>query len=124
MGGSVVRGWFGKGRPGVPDRRWSGDFPAECELLPQHGNRVSLAEEKDRYVLPVADFSYTQCENDRQVIQAARGVMENILRAAGATEVITIERYVHLVVGCRMAADAKGGASSTRISGRSPYRIC
>jgi hypothetical protein len=50
--------------------------------------------------LPVADFSYTQCENDRQVIQAARGVMENILRAAGATEVITIERYVHLVGDC------------------------
>ena len=27
------------------------------EFLPQPGNRVMLAEEKDRYGLPVADFS-------------------------------------------------------------------
>ena len=30
---------------------------ALCEFLPQPGNRVTLAEEKDRYGLPVADFS-------------------------------------------------------------------
>jgi choline dehydrogenase-like flavoprotein len=31
--------------------------------------------------------------------------MENLLRAAGADEVITIDRYAHLVGGARMAAD-------------------
>jgi choline dehydrogenase-like flavoprotein len=35
--------------------------------------------------------------------------MEDILRAAGAEEVITIERYAHLVGGARMAARPEHG---------------
>jgi choline dehydrogenase-like flavoprotein len=35
--------------------------------------------------------------------------MERILHAAGADEVITIDRYAHLVGGARMAADADHG---------------
>jgi choline dehydrogenase-like flavoprotein len=42
-------------------------------------------------------------------MKAARGVMEDLLKAAGAEEVITIERYAHLVGGCRMAASPKDG---------------
>ena len=80
-----------------------------CEFLAQPGNQVTLADEKDRCGLPVARFDYTQCENDRQLMKAARSVMEDILRAAGAGEVITIERYAHLVGGARMAADEKHG---------------
>ncbi|MCC2274425.1 gluconate 2-dehydrogenase subunit 3 family protein [Streptomyces sp. ET3-23] len=82
---------------------------ALCELLPLPGNRVTLAEEKDRYGLPVAHFAYSQCENDRQLIRAAETVMEDILRAAGAGELMTINRYAHLVGGCRMARDAEHG---------------
>ena len=80
-----------------------------CEFLAQPGNRVTLADEKDRCGLPVARFDYTQCDNDRQLVKAARAVMEDILKAAGAEEVITIERYAHLVGGARMAADEKHG---------------
>ncbi|MCC9305788.1 GMC family oxidoreductase [Kitasatospora sp. RB6PN24] len=82
---------------------------ALCELLPQADNRVTLAAERDRYGLPVAEFSYSQCDNDRAVIKAARTVMEDILCAAGATEVLTIGRYAHLVGGCRMGADPQSG---------------
>jgi len=39
--------------------------------------------------------------------------MEDILHAAGADEVITIQRYAHLVGGARMAADERQQASST-----------
>ena len=35
--------------------------------------------------------------------------MEELLKAAGAEEVITIDRYAHLVGGCRMAASPKDG---------------
>ena len=35
--------------------------------------------------------------------------MENILHAAGEEEVITINRYIHLVGGCRMAAEEQSG---------------
>jgi choline dehydrogenase-like flavoprotein len=82
---------------------------ALCEFLPLPGNRVTLAEEKDRHGLPVAQFSYSQCDNDKQLVRAAREVMEAILHGAGADEVITIERYAHLVGGARMAADEGHG---------------
>jgi choline dehydrogenase-like flavoprotein len=82
---------------------------ALCEFLPQAGNRVTLAAEKDRHGLPVAQFAYSQCDNDRQLMRAARDVMEQILHAAGADEVITIDRYAHLVGGARMAADERNG---------------
>jgi choline dehydrogenase-like flavoprotein len=82
---------------------------ALCEFLPQADNRVTLADQKDQYGLPVARFSYSQCENDRALVDAAQATMEEILRAAGADEVITIRRYAHLVGGARMAASERAG---------------
>jgi choline dehydrogenase-like flavoprotein len=82
---------------------------ALCELLPQPDNRVTLSEETDRHGLPVAHFAYSQCDNDKQLIKASAAVMEDILRAAGAPEVIIIERYAHLVGGARMAARPEDG---------------
>jgi len=82
---------------------------ALCEFLPQAENRVTLADEKDRNGIPVAHFAYSQCENDKQLVKAATGVMERILKAAGADEVITINRYAHLVGGARMATRPEEG---------------
>jgi choline dehydrogenase-like flavoprotein len=82
---------------------------ALCEFLPLEGNRVTLAEQKDRNGMPVAHFSYSQCDNDRHLVNAAQQVMEDLLRAAGADEVMTIKRYAHLVGGARMAADERSG---------------
>ncbi|AFM19930.1 choline dehydrogenase-like flavoprotein [Mycolicibacterium chubuense NBB4] len=82
---------------------------ALCELLPLPDNRVTLAGETDRHGLPVAHFAYSQCDNDRQLIDAAGSVMSDLLRAAGAEEVITINRYAHLVGGARMATRPQDG---------------
>jgi len=82
---------------------------ALCEFLPQADNRVTLADETDRHGLPVARFSYTRCDNDKALMKAAQRVMEDILHAAGADEVITIGRYAHLVGGARMARDEQHG---------------
>ncbi len=82
---------------------------ALCEFLPQKNNRVTLADETDRHGLEVAHFSYSQCDNDRQLMRAAQSSMEQILLAAGAQEVITIDRYAHLVGGARMAQSAELG---------------
>ncbi len=84
-------------------------FGALCEFLPQPDNRVTLAEETDRHGLPVASFSYSQCDNDRALVAAAQTVMEQLLRAAGGTDVVTIQRFAHLVGGARMAADEQNG---------------
>jgi choline dehydrogenase-like flavoprotein len=82
---------------------------ALCEFLPQADNRVTLADETDRHGLPVAHFSYSQCENDDRLMKAAQESMETILRAAGADEVMTIDRYAHLVGGARMATRPEDG---------------
>jgi choline dehydrogenase-like flavoprotein len=104
-----------QGHWGAPLREYLRDFVhwatigALCEFLPQPDNRVTLADETDRHGLPVAHFSYSLCDNDRQLTAAATAVMEDILRAAGASEVMTIDRYAHLVGGARMAADGADG---------------
>ena len=82
---------------------------ALCEFLPQAENRVTLADETDHHGLPVAHFSYSRCDNDRQLMSAAQASMEEILRAAGAREVMTIQRYAHLVGGARMARRPEEG---------------
>jgi choline dehydrogenase-like flavoprotein len=82
---------------------------ALCEFLPLYDNAVTLADEKDRHGLPVARFSYSMCDNDHQLMRAAQSVMEDILHAAGAAEVMTIDRFAHLVGGCRMAISADSG---------------
>jgi choline dehydrogenase-like flavoprotein len=80
-----------------------------CEFLPRYENGVTLADETDQRGLRVANFSYSQGENDDKLEEAAQKVMEDILRAAGAEEVITIKRYAHLVGGCRMAESPEKG---------------
>ena len=74
-----------------------------CEFLPLADNRVTLADETDRHGLPVARFDYSKCDNDRALMDAGTAVMRDILDAAGAEDTVTIERYAHLVGGCRMA---------------------
>ena len=72
------------------------------ELLPRAENRVTLADEKDDYGIPVARFDYTQCDNDRANIAYSKRILEEIWQAADAQELLTIDRYAHLVGGCRM----------------------
>ena len=104
-----------QGHFGADLRRYLSDYPhwaclgALCEFLPLPDNRVTLADETDRHGLPVANMHYGKGENDQQLIKAATVVMEEILRGAGAQEVITIERFAHLVGGARMGTDARSG---------------
>jgi choline dehydrogenase-like flavoprotein len=104
---------------------WS-TLGALCEFLPLPENRVTLAEETDRHGLPVAHFSYSQCDNDQQLVDAAQSVMEDLLRAAGAEEVMTIKRYAHLVGGARMAARPQDGVvdAQQKIFGTDNVYIC
>jgi choline dehydrogenase-like flavoprotein len=73
-----------------------------CELLPLPDNRVTLADEPDDYGMPVARVDYTQCDNDRANIAYAKRVLREIWENAGAEEIFSIDRYAHLVGGCRM----------------------
>ena len=73
-----------------------------CEFLPQPENRVTLADEKDQYGLPVARFDYSLCENDQAMTEYGKRILAEIWDGAGAQDTLTIDRYAHLVGGCRM----------------------
>ncbi|HUZ81876.1 MAG TPA: GMC family oxidoreductase, partial [Gaiellaceae bacterium] len=77
------------------------------ELLPLPDNRVTLAGENDQFGMPVARFDYTQCDNDRANIAFAKKTMHAIWETASAQDVLTIDRYAHLVGGCRMGSDSE-----------------
>jgi choline dehydrogenase-like flavoprotein len=76
------------------------------ELLPLPENRVTVTHDfTDQYGLPVARMDYTQCENDRKNIAFAKQTLHDVFAAAEAQDVLVIDRYAHLVGGCRMGSD-------------------
>jgi choline dehydrogenase-like flavoprotein len=75
-----------------------------CELLPRPDNRVTLADTADEHGMPVARLDYSQCDNDRANIAYGKRVLHDVWAAAGAQDVLAIDRYAHLVGGCRMGA--------------------
>ena len=44
-------------------------------MLPQERNRVTLADEKDQFGLPIARVTYSFCDNDKQLIAHSLGFM-------------------------------------------------
>jgi len=78
-----------------------------CELMPLAENRVTLSAYKDDLGVPVANFSYSLCENDKQNIEYATNVMQEIWAGAGAQDTLKIDRFAHLVGGCKMGFSAE-----------------
>jgi len=72
------------------------------EFLPQPENRVRLADETDAAGMPIAHFNHNRCENDIALMQEAKRVLAEIWDGADAQDTLTIDRYAHLVGGCRM----------------------
>jgi choline dehydrogenase-like flavoprotein len=72
------------------------------ELLPDADNRVTLASDRDRYGLPVARMDYSLSDNDKRNIAYSTRVITDVLHAAGAQDVLTVQRFAHLVGGARM----------------------
>jgi choline dehydrogenase-like flavoprotein len=77
------------------------------EILPWAENRVTLAHEKDQFGLPVAKVSFSLHENDKRLIEFGKNKVIEIMRAAGAQEVVQDSRYAHLVGGARMGRDQR-----------------
>ena len=57
------------------------------EMLPQERNRVTLADEKDQYGLPIPRVTYSWCDNDKRLIDHALKFMTQALRAIDAREI-------------------------------------
>jgi choline dehydrogenase-like flavoprotein len=97
-----------------------------CELLPLPENRVTLADECDVHGIPVARFDYTQCENDKANIAFATKTLEHIGEAAEAQDTLTIDRYAHLVGGCRMGTSPENSVvdADHRVWGHKNLFVC
>jgi choline dehydrogenase-like flavoprotein len=57
------------------------------EMLPYEHNRVTLADEKDQYGLPVARITYSWGENDKKLINHALQQMRMSMVAIGANDI-------------------------------------
>jgi choline dehydrogenase-like flavoprotein len=78
------------------------------ELLPRPENRVTVTDAfTDSRGMPVARMDYEQCDNDRKNIVYAKRTLHDVFEAAGAQDVVEIDRVAHLVGGCRMGSDPK-----------------
>ena len=75
------------------------------EILPHAENRVQLADEKDRFGIPIARATYALHENDKKLIEFGKRTTMDVMWAAGAREVVQEARYAHLVGAARMGAD-------------------
>lgn len=75
------------------------------EILPWEDNRVELADEKDQYGLPVAKVTFNLHDNDQKLIEFGKHKVMEIMRAAGAKQIVQESRYAHLVGAARMGND-------------------
>ncbi len=80
---------------------WAG-WGLLCEFLPDERNYVALAEEKDRYGLPVAYVHYNMFDNDKKMLEYAVARSLEIHEAAGAVETFRAQDSAHVIGTCRM----------------------
>lgn len=75
------------------------------EVLPNEGNYVGLAAETDRHGVPVAKVVFSRDENTRKLSKDSMDLCEEILKAAGAGDVMRQESTIHVLGTCRMGDD-------------------
>ena len=102
----AARGCWGWGmrRIMMDYNHWSA-FGLLGEILPWSDNRVTLAAETDQFGLRVAHVNFDLHDNDKKLIEFGKAKVEQVMRAAGATEIVQESRYAHLVGAARMGRD-------------------
>ena len=78
------------------------------EAMPDENNRVTLADRKDEYGLPIARIHYAWTDNDRALIAHALDQMEESLRLASVKNLFRQTQDAnHLNGTARMGADSR-----------------
>jgi hypothetical protein len=57
------------------------------EMLPQEGDRVTLADEVDQYGLRIPRVTYSWCDNDKRLIDHSLKFMTRALPAVDARDI-------------------------------------
>lgn len=105
MAAKKAWGW-GMRREMMDYNHWAA-FGLLGEILPWPENRVTLADERDRFGIPVAHVSFNLHENDKKLIKFGKERTMEVMSAAGAYEVAQEARYAHLVGASRMGNDPR-----------------
>jgi choline dehydrogenase-like flavoprotein len=104
----VARGAWGYGmRATMMDYNHWAAIALLGEILPWEDNRVELADETDGRGLRVAKVTFNLHDNDQKLIAFGRDKVMEVMRAAGAEEVVQEERFAHLVGAARMGRDPR-----------------
>ena len=78
------------------------------ESLPDEHNRVSLADEKDRFGLPIARVTFSYSDNDKKMIIHALRFMRQSLEATGVGDIWQqTDDTCHLNGTARMGSDPR-----------------
>ena len=78
------------------------------EVMPREANRVTLADEKDQYGLPIPRVTFGLCDNDKALVRHATGFMTQALQAAGGTRIwAETDDTAHLNGTARMGGDPR-----------------
>ena len=102
----VAKGAWGWGlRQVMMDYNHWAAFGFLGEILPWADNRVTLADVKDQFGLPVAKVHFALHDNDKKLIEWGVKKTMEVMWAAGAEEVVQEPRYAHLVGAARMGSD-------------------
>ena len=75
------------------------------ESMPDENNRVTLADEKDQYGLPITRIHYAWTENDKALIAHGLDQMEQSLRAAGVRNTFRQEQDANHLGGTARMGD-------------------
>jgi choline dehydrogenase-like flavoprotein len=87
------------------------------ECLPSDDNLLTLADETDAYGLRKARIDFSYGDNERAIDAHARATMTAIWEAAGARDIIAVDRSAHTIGTCRMGTS--GDAAVVDADGRS-----
>lgn len=97
--------WGSSLRKAMLDYNFYGRLTLVGEVLPNPDNKVTLADEKDEYGMPLPEVSFSYGENDRKLIDHAVTQMKRIQEAAGGKPEYVTDDTAHLMGGCRMGDD-------------------
>ena len=93
----------------VLDARFYAGIGINADCLPSEANRLTLVDELDEWGMPRARIDFTAGPNEQAIDRHATRVMENIMRAAGASETMVLARTAHTVGTARMSTDPADG---------------
>ncbi len=106
MASSGKRMWGERLRTFMMDYNHYAGWGLNGECLPYAHNTVTVVpEEKDQYGLPIPKVTFSWGENEKRMIEAGVAKMREILVAAGAESIFSVEDTAHLMGGCRMGSD-------------------